>query len=282
MSSPRHQDRTFIVLASPEAGDALRALGLDPAPDGPLLRATTAGPEAARAALRPLDVDWSVRAANAPVPRVFVSDMDSSIIGQECIDELADFAGRKAEVAAITRRAMAGELDFHDALRARVRLLAGLETDALARCHAERVRLRPGAVALVSSLRRAGARSALVSGGFEDFVGPVAREAGFESYRTNTLAVQDGVLTGEVHDPILDAAAKVRALEELAAETGAAPAETLAMGDGANDIPMLEAAGFAIAIGGNPLALSAASAAVRRGDLSVAIRFLGLASLTSM
>lgn len=266
------------MLASPRAAEALRALGLDARRAGRWLRAETADAEAARAALRPLAVDWSVRPAEASPPRLFVSDMDSSVIGQECIDELADFAGRKAEVAAITERAMRGELAFAPALRERVAALKGLPETDLARVKTERVRLNPGAAQLIGALRRAGALTALVSGGFDDIVREVARDAGFDRFRANRLTISAGALTGEVTPPILGAEEKAAYLRELAAETGATPAQTVAMGDGANDVPLLRAAGFAIVVGGKPVALAEADAAVREGDLSAAADFLGLAS----
>ncbi len=276
MTLASHHAR-FVVLASPGAEAALRALGLDPAPDGALLRAHTEDAEAARAALRPLPFDWSVRALGAPAPKVFVSDMDSSIIGQECIDELADFAGRKAEVSAITERAMSGELDFAEALRARVAALKGLPEPVLQQCLEERVRLNPGARELLSAFRRAGAQTALVSGGFDALVGPVAAQAGFHHSLANVLAVQDGALTGGLAGPIVGGPAKAAMLAELAGRTRAAPEETVAMGDGANDVPMLRAAGFAVAIGGKDVVLDIADAAVRQGDLSVVARFLDIA-----
>ena len=271
-----HQTGSFIVLARPPAGASLRGLGLEPHRDGDWLCAETDDADAARAALRPLPFDWSVRAANAPAPRVFVSDMDSTIIGQECIDELADFAGRKAEVAQITERAMRGELDFAASLRARVATLKGLPEATLARCMTERVRINPGAKALLAALEHAGVQTALVSGGFDVFVRPVAAEAGFRRSLSNRLEMRDGALTGRLEGAILDAAGKAAFLARLADETGATPEQTVAMGDGANDAPMLRAAGFAIAVGGREAALAEADAAVREGDLSVIIRFLAL------
>ena len=208
--------------------------------------------------------------------RLLVADMDSTIIGQECLDELGALAGRGAEIAAVTARAMRGEVDFAEALRARVAALAGLEAGAIARVLAERVRLSPGARTLVCTMRALGARTVLVSGGFTAFSAEVARRAGFDAHVANRLGVEGGRLSGRVAEPIVDAAAKRGVLETEARALGLSAPETLAVGDGANDIPMLEAAGLGIAWRAKPTAEAAADAAIRAGDLSAILWAQGI------
>ena len=216
-----------------------------------------------------LTADVVVQPATAPRrKRLLIADMDSTMITCECIDELADYAGLKAEVAAVTEAAMRGELDFAAALDARVALLAGLDAATIARCRAERVRLTPGARTLVRTIAGQGAHTLLVSGGFTAFAEPVAAAIGFAEVRANRLLIAGGRLTGHVGRPIVDAAAKRAALIEAAAARAMPLAATLAVGDGANDIPMLEAAGLGIAYHAKPRAAAAADAAVRSGDLT--------------
>jgi len=230
---------------------------------------TVAGPTQApvRAALEAAlpHVDVVVQPAGNRRKALLIADMDSTLIKCECIDELADYAGIKPQVAAITAAAMRGELDFAAALDARVALLAGMDAAVLDRCLAERVRLMPGAAALVATMRAHGARAVLVSGGFTAFAGPVGAALGFDRIVANTLEVAEGRLTGTVVRPIVDAATK-RA--ELLAAGVPLPA-TLAVGDGANDGPMLSTAGLGIAYRAKPAAIAAADAAVRHGDLTV-------------
>lgn len=199
---------------------------------------------------------------------LLVADMDSTMIAVECIDELADYAGLKGEVAAITERAMRGELDFEGALKARVALLAGLEAAAIERCRAERVRLTPGARALVRTMRREGAATMLVSGGFTAFAEPVAAEIGFAAVLANRLLVAEGRLTGEVATPIVGAAAKRQALLDALAASRLEASAALAVGDGANDIPMLESAGLGVAYHAKPAAAAAARARIVHNDLT--------------
>ena len=208
------------------------------------------------------------------LPRVFVSDMDSTMIGQECIDELADFAGLKDHVAAITERAMQGELDFESALRERVALLAGLAETAIDKCLADRIRLVEGARILVQTLRAAGCRTALVTGGFHHFADPVAQQLGFERVVGNCLAVQDGKLTGGLDGPVADGGTKRAVLEEELALAGAGP--VLATGDGANDIPMLEGAQYGFAYRAKPKARAAASGWVDDGPITQILRLLDI------
>ena len=195
--------------------------------------------------------------------RLFVADMDSTIIGQECIDELADYAGLKDKVERITERAMQGELDFPGALRERVRLLAGLDERELRRCLDERVRFTSGAETLVQTMRAGGASCLLVSGGFLSFAEPVARAAGFDRVRANRLVFAGGKLSGEVGDPIVDALAKKEALIEARHQLGLKNADVLAIGDGANDKLMIEEAGLGVAFRAKPALVEVADAELR-------------------
>jgi phosphoserine phosphatase len=209
------------------------------------------------------------------IPSVFVSDMDSTMIGQECIDELADYAGIKPQIAAITERAMQGELDFEAALRERVGLLRGLDEGAIERCLSERIRLNPGARTLVATLRARGCKTVLVTGGFHHFADPVADQIGFEGVVGNRLAVDDGLLTGGLVCPITDSGVKRQVLLQEAEKLGV-QATTLATGDGANDIPMLEAASYGIAYRAKPKARAAANGWVDSGDLTAILKLLGV------
>lgn len=209
------------------------------------------------------------------LPSLFVSDMDSTMIGQECIDELADYAGIKDRIAAITERAMLGELDFEAALRERVGLLAGLEEAAIATCLAERIRPMDGARALVATLRHHGCRTVLVTGGFHHFADPVAEEIGFERVVANRFAVESARLSGALHGPIMDSGGKARVLREELARLGD-DAVSLATGDGANDIPLLAAATYGVAYRAKPKARAAANGWIDRGDLTAILKLLGI------
>ena len=228
-------------------------------------------PGAARAAIEGLvrGVDVVVQAEADRRRRLLVADMDSTMIGVECIDELADYAGRKAEIAAITERAMSGQIDFEAALDARVAMLAGLDEAAIDRCHDERVRITPGARELVRTMRRDGAYCLLVSGGFSRFADRVAREIGFDRSVANALLLREGRLTGKVARPVIGAEGKRQALLDAAAEQGIAVGESLAVGDGANDIAMLKAAGLGVAYRAKSAAAEAADARIDHGDLTV-------------
>jgi phosphoserine phosphatase len=208
--------------------------------------------------------------------RLLLADMDSTIISVECIDELADFAGVKAEVAAITERAMQGELDFEGALIARVALLRGLPESVLARCYAERVHLNPGARILVRTMAALGAETALVSGGFTFFSARVAEAAGFSSNAANRLVVADGVLTGEVARPILGREAKLAALQSRATALGIGPDAVLAVGDGANDSAMVSAAGLGVAYRAKPALAAIADARIEHSDLTALLALQGI------
>lgn len=210
------------------------------------------------------------------IPRLFVSDMDSTMIGQECIDELADFAGLKEQISAITERAMRGELDFETALIERVRLLEGLDESAISRCLAERITPTPGAQVLVETLKARGCRCVLVTGGFHHFADRVANELGFDRVVGNRLEVADGRLTGGLDGPISDANTKLAVLKEEAAMFGV-NAHVLASGDGANDIPMIEAATYGFAYRAKPKARAAANGWIDSGDLTAILSLLGIA-----
>ena len=207
--------------------------------------------------------------------RLLVSDMDSTIIAQECLDELADYAGLKAEIAAITARAMAGELDFEGALTERVAKLKGLSLQALELCYRERITLMPGARNLTATMAAHGAHCLLVSGGFTYFTSRVAAACGFDSHQGNILLDDGAALTGSVGQPILGRAAKQHALEVKAKSLGILPEQTMAMGDGANDLAMIEVAGLGLAVHAKPVVASAADAAINITDLTAALYFQG-------
>jgi phosphoserine phosphatase len=198
--------------------------------------------------------------------RLLIADMDSTIVTGETLDELADFAGLKEPIAAITRRSMNGEIDFSQALRERVGMLRGLPVDALEKTWG-RIRLTPGGRELVATMRAHGAVTALVSGGFTFFTSRVAALVGFDVHRSNTLVDDGAVLTGKVAEPILDRDAKLNTLLALAEEHGIELADTMAVGDGANDLDMLRAAGLGIAFHAKPIVAREARARVDHGNL---------------
>jgi len=226
-------------------------------------------PETARTRLEAIaGIDVVVQPSLGRVKKLLVADMDSTMITVECIDELADYAGIKAEIAAVTEAAMRGELDFAEALDARVALLRGLDAGAIDRCRAERVRLMPGAVTLVRTMKAHGARAVLVSGGFTVFAEPVAAAIGFDVAIANRLGIADGALDGTVGRPIVDAATKLATIEAERVSLGLEVADTLAVGDGANDIPMIQAAGLGVAYHAKPRTAAAAGARIDYGDLT--------------
>ncbi len=209
------------------------------------------------------------------VPRLFISDMDSTMIGQECIDELADFAGLKHHIAAITERAMQGELDFESALRERVLLLRDLSEDAITECLNTRIDPMPGASTLVATLNAKGCRTVLVTGGFHHFADPVAERLGFDHVVGNRLEIDKGRLTGGLVGGITDSSVKRATLIAEMADLGEGAA-SLATGDGANDIPMLEEATYGIAYRAKPKAKAAANGWIDRGDLTSVLKLLGI------
>lgn len=278
---------TLVSLSADVSGHARQA----PGAKGPLVIRSMRGWSIAETSVKPTQelvswleqeaasagFDWAITPSAGRKKRLLISDMDSTIIGQECLDELADFAGVKAEVSAITERAMRGELDFAGALTERVAMLRGLGLEALDRCLAERVTLNPGARELVATMKAHGARCVLVSGGFRFFTSRVAAMAGFVADRANTL-VDDGFrLTGEVAQPILGREAKLAALLEEAAFIGAAPHDALAMGDGANDLDMIVASGLGVAYKAKPVVAARTCARIDYTDLRAALFFQGYA-----
>ncbi|ADZ69813.1 phosphoserine phosphatase SerB [Polymorphum gilvum] len=253
------------VLAEGVAADLAVGAGLDAEAAEAALRDLVAG--------RPLDVFVQPRARRRK--RLLIADMDSTMIQQECIDELAAELGLKDHIAAITERAMRGEIEFEPALRERVALLKGLPVDAVQTVLDSRIRLTPGARALVHTMKQHGAYCALVSGGFTLFTAPIAAQIGFDENQANRLLIQDGRLTGEVEEPILGRLAKRERLEHLVAEKGLDYAETLAVGDGANDLAMLDRAGLGVAFRAKPKVAEAADARVDHGDLTALLYLQG-------
>ena len=222
----------------------------------------------ARATAAQIAADINVVPATNRQKKLLVADMDSTIIGCEVLDEIADMAGLKEKVAPLTEAAMRGEIAFEPALRQRASFLAGLPVSLLERVYRERVELNPGARALVATMRANGAKTMLVSSGFRYFTRLVAQACGFNSDQANELLHADGAFTGKVAEPILGRDAKLRALKEAAAEMNIALADTLAVGDGANDIAMIEAAGLGVGYHPKPILAQAASAIVAHGDLT--------------
>jgi phosphoserine phosphatase len=222
-------------------------------------------------------IDIVVQGTGNREKRLLVADMDSTMITIECIDELADYAGIKAEVAAVTEAAMRGELDFEAALDARVALLRDMDESVLARCHAERVRIMPGAIALVRTMRARGGRAVLVSGGFTVFADRVAADIGFDRALSNRLEVAGGKLAGTVARPIVGAETKRVTLIAEAQGMDLDLAGTLAVGDGANDIPMIQAAGLGVAYHAKPKTAAAAAARIEHGDLTALLYAQGIA-----
>jgi phosphoserine phosphatase len=222
-----------------------------------------------------MGVDLVVQPSVGRRKRVLLADMDSTMIRQECIDELADMAGVGTEVAAITARAMNGELDFEGALKARLALLRGLDAGVVGRVLAERITFMPGGHALVATMKANGGYAALVSGGFTAFTGPVAEALGFDEHRANELLMAEGRLLGVAAEPILGREAKVRALEEIAARLRIAEAEVMAVGDGANDLGMLKRAGAGVALHAKPVVAAEVDIRVNHGDLTALLYIQG-------
>ena len=227
--------------------------------------------------LQSLRIDMAIQPAEGRKKHLLIADMDSTMIQQECIDELADEAGVGAHVAGITARAMNGELDFEDALRERVGLLAGLPESVIAKVIHDRITLMPGGQALVATMRANGAHAALVSGGFTAFTAQIAKVLGFDENRANQLLVKDGALTGQVAEPILGRAAKVTALQEIAARLGITPQDAIAVGDGANDLGMLGLAGAGVALHAKPVVAAECDIRVNHGDLTALLYLQGYA-----
>lgn len=229
------------------------------------------------ASLQSIRIDMAIQPADGRRKRLLIADMDSTMIQQECIDELADEAGVGAHVAGITARAMNGELDFEDALRERVSLLRGLPEAVIATVIRNRITMMPGGHALVATMRANGGYAALVSGGFSAFTSAVAAALDFDENRANLLLVEDGKLSGIVAAPILGRAAKVQALQEISTRLGITPAEAIAVGDGANDLGMLSLAGSGVAMHAKPAVASQCRLRVNHGDLTAVLFLQGYA-----
>jgi len=268
-----------------EASDRLNAAGCAPNAHGWIDQGVAAdltfmlAPDAARGALEGVfpGVDVVVQSLITRPKALLIADMDSTMITVECIDELADYAGIKPHIAEITERAMRGELDFSQALDARVALLKGLDEAVIERCLVERVRLMPGAVPLVRTMRARGAMTILVSGGFTRFAEPVARQIGFDRAIANRLGIADGMLDGTVARPIIDSGAKEATLVGAIEDGTIAREATLAVGDGANDLAMIRRAGLGIAYHAKPVVAAAADARIDHGDLTALLYAQGIA-----
>ncbi len=225
--------------------------------------------------LQNMQVDLVVQDAEGRKKKMLLADMDSTMIRQECIDELADEAGVGDRVKEITARAMNGELDFEGALTERVGLLSGLDVSVIRRVLDQRITLMPGGRALVATMRANGGYAALVSGGFDSFTAEVASKLGFDENRANTLIVENGKLTGQVAQPILGRAAKVDALNQITARLGIDPADVLAVGDGANDLGMLKIAGTGVALHAKPAVAAECNVRINFGDLTALLYLQG-------
>jgi phosphoserine phosphatase len=261
------QETERTVLARGIAAD----LVLSNAADAKVIEATL------RSALAEQPIDIVVQPLSRRRKRLFLADMDSTMIGQECIDELADFVGLKAEVSEITERAMRGEIAFEPALRERVSLLRNLPVNVVDEIIASRITLTPGGRALVQTMRANGAYTCLVSGGFTLFTGPIGAKIGFHEHRSNLLIVDGEKLAGKVEEPILGRETKLATLIELRERLGLGHHDTMAVGDGANDLAMLGEAGLGIAFRAKPAVAAAAHARIDHADLSALLYAQGYA-----
>lgn len=239
--------------------------------------ALTSLQEKVRHALDPLPIDVAVLPAQGRRKKLFLADMDSTMIEQECIDELADQLGIKAHIADITERAMRGEIDFEPALRERVSMLKGLSESIIDTVFAERITFTPGGAELLATMNAHGTTCVLVSGGFTHFTAKVSEKLGFSANYANQLLVEDGLLTGTVSEPIQGREAKKAHLESYAGQLGIDLNETLAIGDGANDLGMIEAAGLGVAFHAKPAVVERADAALSAADLTGALYLQGYA-----
>lgn len=230
---------------------------------------------ALRDAIAGQPVDVAVQVAETRRKRLLIADMDSTMIGQECIDELAAEVGLKEQVAGITARAMNGEIAFEPALIERVALLKGLPAAVVDEVIARRITLTPGGQQLIATMKAKGGYTALVSGGFTVFTGPIAARLGFDEHRANRLIEADGHLTGDVARPILGKQAKVDALEDIASRLGITPDEAMAVGDGANDLGMIQRAGSGVALHAKPTVAAQAKLRIDHGDLTALLYLQG-------
>lgn len=220
-------------------------------------------------------IDMAVQATQERRKSILIADMDSTMIEQECIDELADAVGIKDKVSDITARAMRGEIEFDPALRERVGLLKGLDLNIIDEVVRDKITLRTGGRELVQTMKATGGYTALVSGGFTMFTARIADMLGFDENRANTLETEGNQLSGTVADPILGSAAKVTALEEICAMKGLAPSDVMAIGDGANDLGMIDLAGAGVAVHAKPKVAAAADMAINHGDLTALLYLQG-------
>ena len=227
--------------------------------------------------LQVIGIDMVIQPAEGRRKKVLLADMDSTMIDQECIDELADFAGVGPRVADITARAMNGELDFHEALIERVSLLAGLDEGVIQKVLDSRITLASGGRELVATMRAHGAHAALVSGGFTAFTTAVADQLGFDEHRANVLLADGGVLTGHVALPVLGREAKIEALERITERFGLSPQDVMAVGDGANDLGMIQLAGSGVALHAKPAVAAQAQIRINHGDLTALLYLQGYA-----
>jgi phosphoserine phosphatase len=279
-------DSVIVVIAAPGSGaidgrveTLLRQAGAAPRrwlAAGEALEADYAGePAALRKALAGLPLDIAGVPAAGRRKKLLLADMDSTMICQECIDELGAAAGVGQRIAAITARAMRGELDFEGALKERLALLRGLDAAVIDRIIHHRITFMPGGATLIATMKAHGARAALISGGFSQFTGAVAQRLDFDSHEANELIIEDGRLSGMVREPILGKDAKLASLRRQVRELGIAAADVIAVGDGANDIPMLLAAGMGVALHAKPRVQEQARIAVNHGDLTALLYLQG-------
>ena len=271
--------KAAAALPAPSTLDWLApgiAADLSFAPQGPTDNRALA--DVVRAALGGAPIDVIVQEKATRRKKLFLADMDSTMIGQECIDELADYVGKKEHVAAITERAMRGELEFEPALRERVALLKGLDAKIVTQVIAQRITFTPGGRELVRTMRANGAHTALVSGGFTLFTSAVAEAIGFHENRANVLIVEDDKFAGLVSEPILGKEAKLASLIELRDKHELKPQDTMAVGDGANDLAMLGEAGLGVAFYAKPAVAAAAHARIDPSDLTALLYAQGYKS----
>ncbi len=269
VSKPGHPDLDLAVQYLQANGFAL---GRQLSPGQAIELAGQASASQLEKWLDQLQVDWCYHPTSPTRKEVLLCDMDSTIIGQECIDELADLAGIGSQVKQITAAAMAGKLDFSQALRERVSLLAGQSDDLLSRCWETRISINAGAKTLVATMNQLGSKTALVSGGFTWFADRVAKTVGFAEAHANQLAIIDQKITGQIEGTIVDGAAKLTHLQRLAQDLTRA----ITIGDGANDLLMVEAAGLGLAYHAKPILLRGANGRIRHTDLTTALFFQGI------